>query len=701
MYLQDSTTQPPGTPARENGPPAEVGPEAAAAHGSVPGAQVSRDNLSQCFTDDALALRDRYILDDVLAVGASCIVYQGRNRRGAAEEGSSANVAIKALRPELRSDAAASERLRREFRSCAALRHPNVLRVFALEEASGTWFLVMESLDGESLARLIYNSTPNPLPLSRTLGILRACSAVLSLIHERRMVHRDLNPANVWITGSGEVRVIGFGAARRCVAGPDAELDSDENGGRRLSCATTSGYGGPQVLAGEPAQSADDVFSFACIAYELLVGRHPFGRWNVVESEALHPGSGRPRGLRRPVWRALEEGMHRRSGQRTGSAAELLFRLERGLAQEHSAPRGAVVEGLVRYLADARGWFEPRILERAGSLGNWLGAQRARLAHAVGTARRSVARLPSLPGRAGRQTARVGGFALPHVATLERASRRLGPGFAQAKAQARHLRGLLVSKRARITRGALRVVGVWRETGRGALARMRHRREWAPGAWYRPAGATVLALACLTLVHGKSTFTASSGSALGASGTPDARIHAAPWLDDSLGGFRSDTNARAFGSADECGLASVAIPGRGCAFASMAAASESHAVRASNRLAHRPWSRVTLERGTLTVSDRAIAAVLVVTRAGAVRDPVMVRWRTVVGTAKPGEDYEGVTSGTARFIDNQSVRVLYVPLKPNPNAPGDRSFAVELSRPSSGAALGQIWRSIVTIQKHP
>jgi hypothetical protein len=110
---------------------------------------------------------------------------------------------------------------------------------------------------------------------------------------------------------------------------------------------------------------------------------------------------------------------------------------------------------------------------------------------------------------------------------------------------------------------------------------------------------------------------------------------------------------------------------------------------------------VTLERDTLTVSDRAIAAVLVVTRAGAVRDPIMVRWRTVVGTAKPGEDYEGVTSGTARFIDNQSVRVLYVPLKPNPNAPGDRSFTVELSRPSPGAALGQIWRAIVTIQKRP
>jgi hypothetical protein len=685
--LQDSMTQPPGTPAHEAGTPADVGADAAQAHGSVPGAPLLRDNLSQCFTDDALALRDRYILDEVLAVGASCIVYRGRDRRGAAERDSGANVAIKALRPELRSDAAASERLRREFRLCAALRHPNVLRVCALEEASGTWFMVMEPLDGESLARLIYNSAPNPLPLSRALGILRACSAVLSLIHGRRMVHRDLNPANVWITRSGEVRVIGFGARR----------DS------RSSCAPASAYGSPQVLAGEPPESTDDVFSFACIAYELLVGQHPFGRWSVAESEALHLRDVRPRGLRRPVWRALQEGMHRHSGRRTGSAAELLLRLEHGLAEENAERRSAVVEAPVRYLADAREWLELRMLERTGRLGDWLDSQRVRLAHAAGMARRSVARLPGLASRAGRRTVRLGGFALPRVATLKRASRRLGPGFAQATAQARHLRGVLVRKRARITRGSLRVVGVWRETGRGALARMRHRREWAAGVWYRPAGAAVLALACLTLVHGKSTFTASSGSALGASGTTDARIHAAPWIDDSLMGFRSNANAQGFGSADDCGLVSVAIPGRGCAFASMAIVSDGHSFsgRAGNRSTRRPWSRVTLERETLTVSDRAIAAVLVVTRAGAVRDPVMVRWRTVVGTAKPGEDYEGVTSGTARFIDNQSVRVLYVPLKPNPNAPGDRSFTVELSRPSPGAALGQIWRAIVTIQKRP
>jgi len=687
MYLQDSMTQPPGIPAHEAGTPAEVAEDAAAAHGSVPGAQLLRDNLSQCFTDDALALRDRYILDAVLAVGASCIVYQGRDRRGAAKVGGCANVAIKALRPELRSDAAASERLRREFRFCAALRHPNVLRVFALEEASGTWFMVMEPLDGESLARLIYNSAPNPLPVSRALGILRACSAVLSLIHGRRMVHRDLNPANVWITGNGEVRVIGFGARRRS----------------RLSCAPGSAYCSPQALAGEPPASTDDVFSFACIAYELLVGQHPFGRWSVAEIGALHLRSGRPRGLRRPVWLALKEGMHRRSGQRAGSAAELLLRLERGLAQENSPPRGAGVEALVGYVADARDWFEPRMLEHAGSLGDWLDSRRVRLAHAAGIARRSVARLPSLASRAGRWNVRLGGLTLPHVATPRRASARLSPGLARAIARAGDLRSVLVSKRARITRGSLRAVGIWRETRRGALERMRHGREWAAGAGYRPAGAAVLALACLTLVHGKSTFTASPGSAFGASATPDARIHATAGIDDSLVGFRSGPHAQAFGSADDCGLASVAIPGRGCAFASMAVASVGHsfAARASARPAHRSWSKVTFERETLTVSDRAIAAVLVVTRAGAVRDPIVVRWRTVVGTARPGEDYEGVTSGTARFIDNQSVRVLYVPLKPNPDAPGDRSFAVELSRPSSGAALGQIWRAIVTIQKRP
>jgi serine/threonine protein kinase len=679
----------------------DAAPEATPVPGSVLGSQLLRDNLEQGFRDDAIALRDRYILDDVLDVGASCIVYKGRDPRRAAEVGKSPNVAIKALRPELRNDPGAIERLKREFRCCAALRHPNVVEVFALEELSGTWFMVMEFLDGKSLATLIYEGTPERLPVTRALGILRACSAVLSLIHERRMVHRDFNPENVWITETGDVRVIGFGASERCAL-PGADLDDDaERCERKLSGASTSAYASPQVLAGEPPESGDDVFSFACIAYELLGGRHPFGRWNVAELGALQLRIERPRRLPWPLWRALREGMHPSSGRRTRSAAGVLLAVERGLAEENAGRRSSVVEAMARTVADAGRWFQAQpiraaralplrrsfhgvwdrcVVERTGSLGEWFASRRAEIAKAAGTARRSA------------------------ISFHRHGVAKIGLGLERAAAQARHLRSVLVSKQVRTMRDAQRVAGSWCETRRSVLKRMRRGREWVVGRRYVPAGAAALALACLTLVHGESTLTGTPSYAVSATGTRGPGVSAAPWADDSLRGFASERGqaiAPAFGSQDDCAIGAVGSLGRGCASASMIAASgvRSSADRAINRPAHRPLARVALERATLAVSDRAIAAVLVVTRVGSVRNPVMVRWRTVVGTAKPGEDYEGVASGTARFIDNQSVRVLYVPLKPNPNAPGDRSFAVELSRPSSGASLGQISRVVVTIQK--
>jgi hypothetical protein len=114
----------------------------------------------------------------------------------------------------------------------------------------------------------------------------------------------------------------------------------------------------------------------------------------------------------------------------------------------------------------------------------------------------------------------------------------------------------------------------------------------------------------------------------------------------------------------------------------------------------KPRSTVTLEHPNIHVSDHAIAAVLFLNRAGRTRDPVSVRWRTIVGSAIPGTDYQEIARGTARFSENQAVRALYIPLKLNPTARGSRSFEVELSSPSPGAALGGIKRAVVTIQKY-
>jgi hypothetical protein len=119
---------------------------------------------------------------------------------------------------------------------------------------------------------------------------------------------------------------------------------------------------------------------------------------------------------------------------------------------------------------------------------------------------------------------------------------------------------------------------------------------------------------------------------------------------------------------------------------------------ATTKAAAAPIARISLDRQTVTVSDRATFAVLLLNRSGSRRNPATVHWRTISGTAKPGVDYQDEPFGIARFADNQSTRALYVQVKQNDNSLGNRSFSVELSKPLGNAALGKISRTVITIQ---
>jgi hypothetical protein len=119
---------------------------------------------------------------------------------------------------------------------------------------------------------------------------------------------------------------------------------------------------------------------------------------------------------------------------------------------------------------------------------------------------------------------------------------------------------------------------------------------------------------------------------------------------------------------------------------------------AITKAAAAPNASIALDRQTVTVSDRAAFAVLLLNRSGSRRNPATVHWRTISGSAKPGIDYQDEPFGIARFADNQSTRALYVQVKQNDNSLGNRSFSVELSKPSGNAALGKISRAVITIQ---
>jgi eukaryotic-like serine/threonine-protein kinase len=173
-------------------------------------------------------------------------------------------VALKVLVEELAADARATRRFVREARATAKLAHPNVARVYDFGRDGGAPFLVMELLEGETLAARLASG---PLPPAEAARVAAAVADALDAAHRRGIVHRDVKPSNVMLTRDGEVKVLDFG-----IAAAADETHSTTGSGMYATVA----YVSPERVAGEPATPASDLYSLGAVLYELLCGRPPF-----------------------------------------------------------------------------------------------------------------------------------------------------------------------------------------------------------------------------------------------------------------------------------------------------------------------------------------------------------------------------------------------------------------------------------------
>jgi eukaryotic-like serine/threonine-protein kinase len=173
-------------------------------------------------------------------------------------------VALKVLVEELATDRRATRRFVREARATARLTHPNVARVYDFGRDGGAPFLVMELLQGETLADRL---ATGPLPPAQAARIAASVADALDAAHQLGIVHRDVKPANVMLTPAGDVKVMDFG-----IAAAADETHSTTGSGLYATVA----YVSPERLAGEPATPASDVYSLGAVLYELLCGRPPF-----------------------------------------------------------------------------------------------------------------------------------------------------------------------------------------------------------------------------------------------------------------------------------------------------------------------------------------------------------------------------------------------------------------------------------------
>lgn len=247
----------------------------------------------------------RYVLEQPLGNGGTALVSRARDlSRSEAPEGER-YVAIKRLRPELRDRPGSVARLRREFNQTRALAHPNIVRFHDLHCDQGTWFITMELLAGEALGDRLRRVESAGLPQHEALRIASDCGNALEFAHRHGVTHGDIKPDNLFLSAANEVRVLDFGAAA-CSAKP-APVDGAV--AERVAPAATRAYASPEVLARQEPEPRDDVFSLACVIYEMFSGRHPYGRRSANEARDVGVTIARPPGLSDRQWQTLRAGL--------------------------------------------------------------------------------------------------------------------------------------------------------------------------------------------------------------------------------------------------------------------------------------------------------------------------------------------------------------------------------------------------------
>src|SRR5262245_52060372 len=204
-----------------------------------------------------------------LGAGGMGEVYRARDLRLGRQ------VALKVLPEAMARDGDRMARFEREARMVAGLNHPNIVTLFSVEDEGDLHFLIMELVEGQSLADLV---TAGGLPLARVVDIGIALSGALSAAHEKGVVHRDLKPANVMVARDGRVKVLDFGLAKLRPADGDlsrasTEADAVSEVGH---VAGTVPYMAPEQVRGEAVDARSDVFALGITLYELATGQRPF-----------------------------------------------------------------------------------------------------------------------------------------------------------------------------------------------------------------------------------------------------------------------------------------------------------------------------------------------------------------------------------------------------------------------------------------
>lgn len=250
-------------------------------------------------------LRDRFLLQKQVSGGSMGVVFKALDRRMAEVDGVTPWVAIKVLTTKLSRNAHALRAIQQEAAKGRYLSHPNIVRFIDLDREDDAYFIVMEWIEGRSLAEILDDPNSAGLDLDRILDIAGQLADALEHAHRCGVVHADVKPGNVMLTPEGTVKLIDFGVARIRQRQQQRAGDFDP----RVLGAATPAYSSMQVLTGEDPVPADDVFSLGCLIYRMIAGYRVFGPRNAAEAAEAGMAPQQPQGLGDAQWKTLKKAL--------------------------------------------------------------------------------------------------------------------------------------------------------------------------------------------------------------------------------------------------------------------------------------------------------------------------------------------------------------------------------------------------------
>ena len=257
------------------------------------------------------------------------------------------DVAIKVLPEEFAKDTDRVARFQREAKLLASLNHPNIAAIHGLEEADGTHFLVLELIEGDTLADRLKRAA---IPVEEALKLALQIAEALEAAHDKGVIHRDLKPANIKVTPDGKVKVLDFGLAK-AFAGEQAEVNLSHS--PTLSEAATlqgvilgtAAYMSPEQARGKPLDKRTDIWAFGCVLYEMLTGKAAFQGEDVTEILAAVVKSGvdldlLPENLHPDIRKIITRCLQKEQKRRYSGIGDVQYEIEQVLAD----PSGIFVQ---------------------------------------------------------------------------------------------------------------------------------------------------------------------------------------------------------------------------------------------------------------------------------------------------------------------------------------------------------------------